>query len=147
MAERGGEKISLRLTRPMTMDWMVRHTTGLMSGAKGEALEDVKNIHTDVEFARRNALDRPVPDGMVIGNWISSLMIDRFGIGYVASGSLDVKFIRSTHEGEEIEVLIDEESRAQEAAGTRVTLRVEARRGPDEPVTVGRASALIDQEV
>jgi 3-hydroxybutyryl-CoA dehydratase len=134
----------IRRTKTMTRDWMVGHTTGLMSAGKGEQLESVVNIHTDEEFARRNALERPVPDGMVTGNWISSLMLDVYGRGYLERGALDVKFIRSTYDGDELTIVLEEQSRTPEDGGIRVLVSVRVERDPDDPVTVGSASAWIE---
>jgi acyl dehydratase len=142
----GEARTHATLTRRMTREWMVGHTTGLMSAGKGELLHDIVNIHTDEEFARRNALDRPVPDGMVIGNWISSMLIDLFGRGYIERGSLDVKFIRSTYEGDEVTIRIEELGRQPDIGGARVSLSVVAERSAEDPVTVGTATAWVPIE-
>lgn len=90
----------MRRTAAITREWMVRRTTSLMSAARGIDQTGVINIHTDTEFAARDGLTAPVSDGMVTGNWMSSMLINYYRLRYLESGAFDVKFIRPTYEND-----------------------------------------------
>ncbi|MBI4580580.1 MAG: MaoC family dehydratase [Planctomycetes bacterium] len=136
------------VTRTMTRDWIMRHDLALLSCRVDQRLgeKDVVNIHTSQEFARRNALPAPVPDGMVTGNWISSLMLLHFGHAYARGGTLDVKFIKPTFEGDELTVRARLAERVAESGATRLRFDVWCERPEGQVVTTGDASVLLTHD-
>ena len=60
-------------------------------------------IHSDDDFAIANGLPGIIADGMISTNWISGMLVEQFGLGYVEGGELQTKFIRPIYEDEVIE--------------------------------------------
>ncbi len=60
------------------------------------------NIHTDDDYAREQGLTAVIADGMMMTNWCSTMMIEHFGMDYVARGELRTKFIKPVYLGETV---------------------------------------------
>jgi 3-hydroxybutyryl-CoA dehydratase len=80
--------------RVMTMERIQWYEGGMRSAATGVLTLPHSNIHTDEEYARSQGLPAPIADGMMSTNWISSMLVQRFGMDYLARGELRTKFIK-----------------------------------------------------
>lgn len=76
--------------------------SGFMTANAGERREVITNIHTDDEFAQNQGLPAAIADGMMSANWISSMLIERFGADYISRGHLRTKFIKPVYVDEGI---------------------------------------------
>jgi hypothetical protein len=85
-----------RTVTPERLRW---YGDGMLTAAAGQITLVGSNIHTDAEYAREQGLAEPIADGMIATNWISSLLLLRFGEAYLSAGELRTKFIRPTSIG------------------------------------------------
>jgi len=76
--------------------------SGFMTANAGERREVITNIHTDDAFAQGQGLPAAIADGMMSANWISSMLIARFGADYIGRGRLRTKFIKPIYVDEGI---------------------------------------------
>ena len=61
---------------------------------------DTKNIHTDDEVARKAGLPRAVATGRHPVSFITELMVDHLGIGFIMGGAVDVSFVKPIFPGD-----------------------------------------------
>ncbi len=61
--------------------------------------KDTKNIHTDDETARRAGLPRAVAQGRYPIGYLSEVLLDFFGRGWVQGGKLEVTLIKGIYPG------------------------------------------------
>ncbi len=80
--------------RAMTMERIHWYEGGMRSAATGTLTLPHSNIHTDEAYARSQGLPAPIADGMMSTNWISSMLVQYFGMDYLARGELRTKFIK-----------------------------------------------------
>lgn len=120
-----------------TADRIRWYGDGMLGAAAGEPWRVGSNIHTDPEYAKTQGLPGVIADGMMSANWLSSMLIERFGRHYVETGELRAKFIKPifldvpvTCRGRvtEVEVLGDGGARlklevwCEDQAGTKLTV-------------------------
>jgi MaoC dehydratase-like protein len=80
-----------RLMTPERIEW---YDSAMLSAAKGSLAQVGSNIHTDREYARSQGLPAIIADGMIMTNWVSSMLVEHFGLAYVERGELRTKFIK-----------------------------------------------------
>ena len=61
---------------------------------------DTKNIHTDDEVARKAGLPRAVATGRHPVSFITELMVDHLGMGFITGGEIDVSFVKPIFPGD-----------------------------------------------
>lgn len=80
--------------RVITEERLRWYGDAVISVVAGEAQSVGSNIHTDESYAREQGLDTVIADGMIVTNWISSLLTDLFGEDYLRAGELRTKYIK-----------------------------------------------------
>jgi acyl dehydratase len=103
-------------------------------------------IHTDDEFARSQGLRGIIADGMISTNWISSLLVRRFGMDYVSRGELGARFIRPIYEDESIETCAEVTEVETVGETVTITLDVWCATSDGAKCTVGSAKILLANE-
>ena len=83
-----------RRQRAMTAERMRWHCDGLESALAGYPVSSGPNIHTDDDLARANGLPGRVADGMISTNWLSGVLLEAFGDGYLRHGTLRTRYLR-----------------------------------------------------
>jgi hypothetical protein len=96
------DPLSFRMTRTMTVDRVRRYSEGLhTTGSGADAMLGVRT-------APDAGTDPPrIAEGMVVTNWIASLLAEQYGQRFLEGGALRTRFVRPVHEGLEVTVLID----------------------------------------
>jgi len=131
-------------TRVMTAERVEWYGSAMLSAAAGDAIKVGSNIHTDEDYARSEGLPGVIADGMITTNWLSSLLVEHFGLGYVERGELLTKFIKPVPIGMTIIVRGRVRSIEPSAAGGSVyTLDVWCEGRDGVKVTVGEAEAEV----
>ena len=74
----------VRVVTPERIEW---YDSAMLSAAKGELARVAVNIHTDEEYAKTQGLTGIIADGMISTNWISSMLLQRFGMAYLENAS------------------------------------------------------------
>ena len=102
----------------------------------------VKNIHTDVEYAKACGLAGPIASGTMFQTYLVGLMIGYFGADWLGNGGIQVAFVRAVEPGDVITPMGTVEKQEPTDAGNRVELRVWCENQRGEPVVVGTAFGL-----
>ena len=100
------------------------------------------SIHTDEEWARKKGFKRPLVQAMMSTAYVSQLMVDFLGEGFVRGGRISVAFIKPVLAGETLTVHGVVKSREPEGDRTRVTVEVWCQNAEDVQTMVGTASGL-----
>jgi 3-hydroxybutyryl-CoA dehydratase len=90
--------------RVMTAERIEWYDSAMLSAAKGELAQVGSNIHTDDEYAKTQGFTAVIADGMISTNWMSSMMVQQFGMDYLERGELRTKFIKPIFLGQTISV-------------------------------------------
>ena len=106
-------------TRVMTAERVEWYGSAMLSAAAGDAIKVGSNIHTDAAYAKSEGLPAIIADGMISTNWLSSMLVAHFGLGYIERGELRTKFIKPIFLGQTISTR--GRVKAVEPAGTGAT--------------------------
>ena len=100
------------------------------------------SIHTDEEWARKKGFRAPLAQGMMSTAYVSQLMVDFLGEGFVKGGKMSVAFIKPVIVGDTLTVHGVVKSREREGSRTRVTVEVWCENQGGVQTMVGTASGL-----
>jgi 3-hydroxybutyryl-CoA dehydratase len=100
-------------------------------------------IHYDPAFAKDAGLPAPIATGVMSSALMSEMLTKAFGIEWLRSGSIEVKFIRPIYAGDTLTARGRITTKSETGAGVRIALDIwcETQRG--ESVTVGSASVVV----
>jgi acyl dehydratase len=126
-----GQEIAPAVTQ-MTLERMSRP---LMTGSNP--------IHYDPAFARNAGLPAPIATGVMSSAFLSQMLTTAFGVDWIRSGSIDVKFIRPIYAGDTVTARGRITGKSATSTGVRIALEIwcETQRG--KPVTVGTADVVV----
>jgi 3-hydroxybutyryl-CoA dehydratase len=128
--------------RVVTIERVQWYEGGMRSAATGVLTLPHSNIHTDEQYAKTQGLPAPIADGMMSTNWISSMLTQQFGMGYLARGELRTKFIKPIVLGAVVAVRGRVTAVEQQASGgVLCTLEVWCEDDKGVKLTVGDAKA------
>lgn len=105
----------------------------------------VRNVHTDIEVARRAGLKDTLAQGMMESIYLTELLTSFFGRAWFTTGWQKVKFIRPVYCGERLTargVVIGERS---EGGGTRLDLDIWVENATGEMTAAGWASGRVEE--
>ena len=100
------------------------------------------SIHTDDEWARKKGFRAPLAQAMMSTAYVSQLMVDFLGEGFVKGGKMSVAFIKPVVVGDTLTVHGTVKSRETEGDRTRVTVEVWCENQDGVKTMVGTASGL-----
>ncbi len=103
------------------------------------------SIHTDPEWARRKGFRAPLAQAMMSTAYVSQLMMQFAGEGFVKGGRMSVSFIKPVIVGDTLTVRGRVKSREQEGGSVRVTVEVWCENQDGVKTMVGTASRLEDE--
>lgn len=103
-----------------------------------------KNYHNDKESAVKLGFPDIVVQGMMSTCFISEMLTNRFGAGWLAAGKMDVNLVNIVWQSDILTCRAFVREITPEGAKQRAHLDVWAEKEDGTKVTVGRASALID---
>jgi acyl dehydratase len=100
-------------------------------------------IHYDAAFAQSAGLSAPIATGVMSSAFLSEMLTKAFGIEWIRSGAIDVKFIRPIYAGDTVRARGRIIGKQETGTGVRIALHIwcETQRG--EPVTLGSASVVL----
>lgn len=102
-----------------------------------------RNYHNDREAAKKTGFPDIVVQGMMSICFISEMMTERFGAGWIAAGKLDVNLVNIVWGSDRITARAFVREITPEGARQRAHLDVWAEKDDGTKVTVGRASAVL----
>ena len=100
-------------------------------------------LHHDAAFAKQAGLPAPIATGVMSSAFLSEMLTKAFGVDWLRSGSIDVKFIQPIYAGDTVTARGRITGKSETSTGVRMALEIwcETQRG--EPVTVGTASVVV----
>ena len=101
-----------------------------------------RSIHTDAAWAEAKGFRAPLAQGMMSTAYVSELMTELLGEGFVQGGRMAVKFIKPVYTDDTLTIHGTVVDKTPEAGGTRVTVEVWAENQHGEKTMVGSASGL-----
>ncbi|MCZ6783584.1 MAG: MaoC family dehydratase N-terminal domain-containing protein [Proteobacteria bacterium] len=101
-----------------------------------------RNYHTDVEQARKLGFPNIVVQGMMSTCFVSQVMQDQFGMGWLRGGKMSVKLTNVLWVNETVSAHAKVRDEAPEGAATRVHCDVWVEKTDGTRVILGTASAL-----
>ena len=100
------------------------------------------SIHTDPEWARQKGFRAPLVQAMMSTAYVSQLMVQFVGEGYIKGGKLSVAFTKPVYAGDTLTVRGRIRSREPEGDRTRVNVDVWCVNEDGVTTMVGSASGL-----
>ncbi len=104
---------------------------------------DTKNIHTDDEVARKAGLPRAVATGRHPVSFITELMVDHLGMGFITGGEIDVSFVKPIFPGDVLTLSATLKEKSTENGGTHFMFEVSLTNQDGAAVTLGTASGRL----
>ena len=105
---------------------------------------DTKNIHTDDEVARKAGLPRAVATGRHPVSFITELMVDHLGMGFITDGEIDVSFVKPIFPGDVLSLSATLKEKKQENGQARYLFQVSLTNQASAAVTLGTAGGRIN---
>jgi acyl dehydratase len=100
------------------------------------------SIHTDPEWAREKGFRAPLVQAMMSTAYVSQMMMQVAGAGFVTGGAMSVSFIKPVYAGDTLTVRGRVKSREPEGRATRVTVEVWCENQDGVKTMVGTASGI-----
>lgn len=101
-----------------------------------------KSIHTDAEWAKQKGFAAPLAQGLMSTAYVSQMMIDLLGEGFVRGGKINVSCIKPVLAGDTLTVHGTVKGKEAEGDKTRVTVEFWCMSQRGEKTLVGTASGL-----
>lgn len=102
-----------------------------------------RSIHSDEAFAREKGFRAPLAQGMMSTAYVSEMMTQLLGAGFIKGGTLSMAFIKPVYVGDRLTVHgVVKETHAQ-SDGTRVVVEVWCENQDGEKTAVGTASGVL----
>ena len=102
-----------------------------------------KNVHTDLEFAKGCGLAARNASGAMMVGYLTELMIDTFGDGWLRNGAFSLKFIRAVGIGDRVTARARILSKREDTSGTSFEAEVWCENQGGDKVVVGAAQVRI----
>jgi acyl dehydratase len=101
-----------------------------------------RSIHTDPEWAKQKGFKAPLLQAMMSTAYVSQMMVDYLGVGFVRGGKISVSFLKPVLAGETLTVHGKIKSREGEGSRTRVIVDVWCENSEGVKTMAGTASGL-----
>jgi len=100
------------------------------------------SIHTDPEWARKKGFAAPLAQGMMSTAYVSQMMVQLLGEGFIKGGKMAVSFIKQVLAGDTLTMHGAVKSKDAEGAQTRVTVEFWCENQQGVKTMIGTASGL-----
>jgi 3-hydroxybutyryl-CoA dehydratase len=101
-----------------------------------------RSIHSDAEWARHKGFRAPLAQGMMSTAYVSEMMTQLLGEGFVEAGKMSVIFIKPVYAGDTLSVNGVVKGKNPEGNATRIVVEVWCENQNGEKTMVGTASGL-----
>ncbi|HEY7363437.1 MAG TPA: MaoC family dehydratase [Methylomirabilota bacterium] len=130
---------------PITVGLMLPSLVKEISQRKIDAYSGVRprSIHTDEAWARQKGFRAPLAQGMMSTAYVSEMMTQLLGAGFVKGGTLSMSFIKPVYAGDRLTVHGVVAALRPQEGGTRVVVDVWCENQQGEKTAVGTASGLL----
>lgn len=100
-------------------------------------------LHYDTELASKAGLPAPIAAGVMSSAYLSEMLTNTFGIEWLRSGSMAVKFVRPVYAGDTVTARGRITSNIEMSIGRHISLEIWCETHRGELTTVGTASVVI----
>jgi acyl dehydratase len=130
---------------PITIGQVLPSLTKEIAQRKIDAYSGVKprSIHTDEAWAREKGFRAPLAQAMMSTAYVSELMTQLLGAGFVKGGTMSMTFIKPVYAGERLTVHGVVTDVRPEHGATRVVVDVWCEDQEGDKTAVGTASGLM----
>jgi acyl dehydratase len=93
----GDWKVGVEISGPVrrvTAERIEWYGSGMLAAATNALTQAGSNIHNDEAIAKSEGLPGAIADGMISTNWVSSMLVEHFGLDYVERGELRTRYIK-----------------------------------------------------
>ncbi len=104
---------------------------------------DTKNIHTDDEVARKAGLPRALATGRHPVSFITELMVDYLGMGFITSGEIDISFVKPIFPGDVLTLMAVLREKSPDEGEMRYLFDVSLVNQDGAAVTIGIAGGRL----
>jgi acyl dehydratase len=101
-----------------------------------------RSIHTDPEWARAKGFPAPLAQGMMSTGYVSQMMVNLLGEGFVKGGKMAVKFIKPVIVGDTLSVHGVVKNKISEGADIRIVVEFWCENQQGVKTLIGEASGL-----
>ena len=101
------------------------------------------SIHTDEAWARKKGFRTTLAQGMMSTAYVSEMMTQLLGGGFIKGGTMSVAFIKPVYAGDRLTVHGVVKEMRPESGGTRVVVLVWCENQHGEKTAAGQASGLM----
>ena len=110
-----------------------------------EASRDFNPVHLNEEFARKAGLDGTIAHGMLILAYVSEMLTTAFGLMWLTSGKLDVRFKAPTRPGETIKISGKITKIEKNGGQTTISCSILCSNGKGEQIITGEAVLVVPE--
>jgi len=101
-----------------------------------------KSIHTDPEWARSKGFAAPLAQGMMSTAYVSEMMVNLLGEGFIKGGKMSVKFVKPVLVGDTLTMHGSVREKLPENGRTRIVVEFWCENQDGLKTMVGEASGL-----
>jgi acyl dehydratase len=132
-------------TGPITIGQVLPSLTKEIAQRKIDAYSGVKprSIHTDEAWAHEKGFRAPLAQAMMSTAYVSELMMQLLGAGFVKGGTMSMTFIKPVYAGERLTVHGVVTDVRPEDGATRIVVDVWCEDQEGDKTAVGTASGLM----
>ena len=102
-----------------------------------------RSIHTDEGWAREKGFHAPLAQGMMSTAYVSEMMTQFLGAGFVKGGTMSIAFIKPVYAGDRLTVHGVVKDKRREDGTTRIVVEVWCENQHGEKTAIGTASGLL----
>ena len=104
-----------------------------------------KSIHTDLEWAKQKGFPRTLVQAMMSTAYVSQMMVQWLGAGFIQGGKISASFIKPVYEGETLTARAVVKSVEDVAGRPHVTVECWCENEQGAKTLVGSASGFADK--
>ena len=136
MALKAAESIRIGAELPPKVKPIAQRQIDCYSGVRP------KSIHTDAEWAKKKGFAAPLAQGLMSTAYVSQMMVDLLGEGFVKGGKINASFIKPVLAGDTLTMRGAVKSKEAEGAHMRITVEFWCESQQGVKTMVGTASGL-----
>ena len=125
-----------------TLPTIVKTVTQTQLGEYAAASKDHNPLHLDPEFAASTQFGGVIAHGMLTLAFVSQMMLEAFGRGWLESGALKVRFRGAAYVGDKVETWGEITKREVSSSHTLITCAVGLRRCNDGQELISGAATV-----
>ncbi len=124
---------------------LVKHVTQEQVAVFSGVGKHLRNIHTDLEIARKGGLPNTMIQGMMECIYLTEMLTSFFGPAWFTTGWEKMKFIRPVYSGETVTARGAVTGESRDAEGTRLELEIWVENAAGQMTAAGWASARVGE--